>query len=384
MFVPRALRLKGVKETQKRKPAGSDVTEASSDDALVQAMQNASTNSAAPSPAAQEEDVGNKTKNNKGPKGSKPGATATTPEYLAQLVAGMELIFTDYAHQDDDGARWLVERYRTVDSEEKYIHLTAILDHPNLATLKPQATQPLLRHALQEFPSPTLDLSPSGFYVRRRPSTYPAPFVPPNSFSVVDNDSGLSFWDQRTIYVEPHIRHLCKTPAKVAHWLKEHGQLRAKWLPVQAVHTLYNSCAFVVLSGNVMHEDQWGKWRAAGKPDDWRVMTKAENLKRTEEYEALVRESKAQAARQRGSSNSIGEAAKQRRISESVDEEGGQSGEQNALVADAVGSGEQAASKKKKRKRTKPGTGTADAEADIQAGGAELSGDGDRGIKRRA
>lgn len=104
------------------------------------------------------------------------------------------------------------------------------------------------------------------------------------------DDEGVSFWDQRTIYVEPHIRHLCKTPAKVAHWLKEHGQIKAKWLPIQAVHTLYNSCAFVVLSGNVMHEDVWRKWRDTGKPDDWKIMTKVEHTKRTREYLQLLKE----------------------------------------------------------------------------------------------
>lgn len=340
MFVPRALRLKGVKEAKKRKldhPRSPGSAGVSREDALVHAMQNTSTNSVATSPEAQQAE-----------QGDKPAATTASPEYLAQLVAGIELIFTDYAHQDKEGAKWLQERYRTVDGEEKYIHLTAVLEHPNIVTLKPQATQTLLRQALQDIPSPTLGLSPSGFYVRRRPSTYPAPFVPAGSFSATD-DEGLGFWDQRTIYVEPHIRHMCKTPAKVAHWLKEHGQLRAKWLPVQAVHTLYNSCAFVVLSGNVMHEDQWKKWRVAGKPGDWRVMTKVENLKRTEEYEALVRESRAEMARLRRGSNKVGEG----------NEEGeGEDAVQHVPEASVAGDGEQAASKtktekkKKKRKRS--------------------------------
>lgn len=292
MFVPRALRLKGVKETQKRKP-DKTIPDASSprEDALVQAMQKTSTNSAAASPASTQNE------NVKPPVVShQPKATTSTPsDYLAQLAAGIELIFTDYAHQHTSSAKWLQEHYRTIDTEERYVHFTAILDHPNIATLKPQATQMLLRQALIENPSHMLELSENGFYVRRRPSTYPASFVPSNSFDIV-NDDGLSFWDQRSIYVEPHIRHLCKTPAKVAHWLKEQGQLKAKWLPVQAVHTLYNSCAFVVLSGNVMHEDQWKKWRANEKPENWRIMTKVENLKRTEEYVALKAASTVQAA----------------------------------------------------------------------------------------
>lgn len=283
MFVPRALRIKGVKETQRRKPEtttpdGSSLRE----DALVQATQKASTNSAATSPAPLQSELEKRSAVSSQAKAN----TSASSEHLAQLAAGIELIFTDYAHQHTNSANWLHERYRTIEAGEKYVHLTAILDHPNIATLKPQATQMLLRQALNENPCHALELSENGFYVRRRPSTYPASFVPANSFDIV-NDDGLSFWDQRTIYVEPHIRHLCKTPAKVAHWLKKHGQLKAKWLPVQAVYTLYNSCAFVVLSGNVMHEDQWKKWRANERPKDWRVMTKVDNLKRTEEYIAL-------------------------------------------------------------------------------------------------
>lgn len=168
------------------------------------------------------------------------------------------------------------------------IHLTAILEHPTISKLKPEATQVLLKQALRDHPSNILELSNNKYYVRRRPSTNPLPFVPHNSFEVVDDD-GLSFWDQRTIYVEPHLRNMCPTPARVAHWLTDHGQLKSKWLPIQAVHTLWNSCAFVVLSGNVTHEGTWNKWREAGKPDDWKIMTKVEHTKRTAEYLALLK-----------------------------------------------------------------------------------------------
>lgn len=145
----------------------------------------------------------------------------------------------------------------------------------------------LLQRALREHPSKLLELASNGYYVRRKPSTFPPTFLPNNSFEVHDDD-GLSFWDQRTIYVEPHLRSICQTPAKLAYWLKEHGQLKPKWLPIQATHMLYNSCAFVVLSGSVMHEDVWSKWRAAGKPDNWKILTKVEHTKRTAEYVALL------------------------------------------------------------------------------------------------
>jgi hypothetical protein len=167
------------------------------------------------------------------------------------------------------------------------IHLTAILEHPNISSLKPEATQVLLQRALREQPSERLEPERNGYHVRRKPSSYPPRFLPHNSFDVV-NDDGLTFWDQRTIYVEPHLRNLCQTPAKVAYWLNEHGHIKPKWLPIQAVHMLWNSCAYVVLSGNVTHQDTWQKWRAAGKPDNWKILTKVEHTKRTAEYVAML------------------------------------------------------------------------------------------------
>lgn len=338
MFIPRALRLKSVKEAQKRKPHKTAAASRPDEDALEQAIPKTNTDAVAASTTTSYQEKQNDKRLDA--KSSKSPHSTVSAEYLAQLAAGVELIFTDYAHQDTESAQWLQYRYRTIDAGEKCtwsfvltgaiycapqwcgsiqvaldsidplgrttthlpidIHLTAILEHSNIATLKPEANQIFLRQALQEVPSQILELSTNESYVRRRPTTYPAAFVPTNSFQVV-NDDGISFWDQRTIYVEPHIRNLCKTPAKVAHWLKENGQLRAKWLPVQAVHTLYNSCAFVVLSGNVTHEDLWKKWRATEKPENWKVMTKMENLKRTEEYIALRKASIAEVASKRES-----------------------------------------------------------------------------------
>jgi hypothetical protein len=300
MFVPRALRLKGIREPQRPKPreppAAAAETETNKDDALVNAMEGISTNS--PQPQKEPPD----------PKAITRGPRFTvkpaTPEYLAQLVAGVELIFSDYAHQEESRAAWLQQRYRTVDGEDRcmsasqrppefpsdyrtVVHLTAILEHPNISTLKPEATQVLLQQALRENPSNTIEVASNGYHVRQRPSESPPKFVPHNSFELI-NDDGLSFWDERTIYVEPHLRSICQTPAKLAYWLKAHGRLRSKWLPVQAVHMLWNSCAFVVLSGNVMHEDTWAKWRATNKPDNWKILTKVEHTKRTAEYVALL------------------------------------------------------------------------------------------------
>ncbi|KAI4625432.1 hypothetical protein J4E80_002563 [Alternaria sp. BMP 0032] len=283
MFIPRALRLKGVREKPRPKPAQAPSkapAEGDQDDALVEAMQKTRTSS--PTDQPEQTDL----------KATKPGPRFTTkpvtPEYIGQLAAGIELIFTDYAHQEEQRAKWLQDHYRTVDGEDKYIHLTAILEHPNISSLKPEASQILLQQALRDHPSKILEFSSNGYHVRRKPSSYPPKYLPHNSFEVTDDD-GLAFWDQRTIYVEPHLRNICPTPAKVAYWLAEHGELRPKWLPIQAVHTLWNSCAFVVLSGSVMHEDVWQKWREADKPENWKIMTKVEHTKRTAEYVALLK-----------------------------------------------------------------------------------------------
>jgi hypothetical protein len=116
MFVPRALRLKGVRENSRPKPTKPPKTQADSaepnhDDALVQAMQNTTTNSPEYQPEPTEA------------KDLKPGPRFTTkpvtPEYIGQLAAGIGLIFSDYAHQEEDRAAWLQQHYRTVDGEEK-------------------------------------------------------------------------------------------------------------------------------------------------------------------------------------------------------------------------------------------------------------------------
>jgi len=52
-------------------------------------------------------------------RGPKFTVKPVTPEYIAQLAAGVELIFSDYAHQEEVRSKWLQERYRTVDGEQK-------------------------------------------------------------------------------------------------------------------------------------------------------------------------------------------------------------------------------------------------------------------------
>jgi hypothetical protein len=113
MFVPRALRLKGVREKPQPRPSKSLANNAGpdGDEALVEAMQKTSTNSPTHQPEEQIDPIA-----------AKPGPRFTTksvtPEYIAQLAAGIELIFTDYAHQEEERAAWLQERYRTLEEED--------------------------------------------------------------------------------------------------------------------------------------------------------------------------------------------------------------------------------------------------------------------------
>lgn len=114
MFVPRALRLKGVKEKPRPKPSKpppAQTTVRSNDDALVDAMEGISTNSPAPQQEQTDPQV------IKG--GPRFNIKPVTPQYLAQLVSGVELIFSDYAHHEEVQAAWLQQRYRSVDGGDK-------------------------------------------------------------------------------------------------------------------------------------------------------------------------------------------------------------------------------------------------------------------------
>lgn len=118
MFVPRAVRLKGVKEPPRSrlsKPSAETQTskdDTNSRDGLVEAMGDTSMNS----PTPQRDVASDVPAPSRGPRfTTKP----VTPEYIAQLAAGIELIFTDYAHQEEERSRWLKNRYREVDGEKK-------------------------------------------------------------------------------------------------------------------------------------------------------------------------------------------------------------------------------------------------------------------------
>ncbi|PSN69039.1 hypothetical protein BS50DRAFT_675278 [Corynespora cassiicola Philippines] len=212
-------------------------------------------------------------------------ASGMSSDYLAQVAVGIELLFTDFALQDEKNAAWLASLYRVVEGEMNFVHLSNFVHHPSLATIDPAVTQKSLQQAIKEYGSKYLEMSRDTYYVRRSPNTYPLPFIPANAISVV-NEKGLDFWSERTIYVETHARSKkwAKCAPKIAQWLQSHGELRNKWLPIQTVRILDSGGALITLSGNVTHQDIWQKWAKKGKPNGWTLMTKIEYDRRTKEH----------------------------------------------------------------------------------------------------
>lgn len=117
MFVPRAVRLKGVKELPRpklSKPSAKSQTgknDTNGRDGLVEAMGDASMES----PTTHQDIAQDAPAPSRGPRFTTKPAT---PEYISQVAAGIELIFTDYAHQEEERSRWLKKRYRVVDGDE--------------------------------------------------------------------------------------------------------------------------------------------------------------------------------------------------------------------------------------------------------------------------
>lgn len=109
MFVPRALRLKGGKE-QKKTPNAPPARRPPVKEA------NQALEATSPPPNSDNKSSAHELKPKSGPQFTNP---TVTPEYLGWLLCGIELIFTDYAHQDTDGAAWLEKHSRDVDGQSK-------------------------------------------------------------------------------------------------------------------------------------------------------------------------------------------------------------------------------------------------------------------------
>ncbi|KAF2462983.1 uncharacterized protein BDR25DRAFT_180279, partial [Lindgomyces ingoldianus] len=286
-FVPRVLRLKGAHEPRNAprklfsEPATADQGPAVASSLLGNEQLQANKNSLLETkPTSDENQKASDSTKVRGPKFT---VAPVTDEYLAQLVCGIELLFTDYAIQSVKGSKWLESRYWSDDEtgkEDKYIHISDFVEHPYVDRLRPRPTQDLIRRALQENPSEYLETAKDGSLVRRKPSTFPAKFIP----KVILKD-GIDFWDERTIYIEPHDLILIKCLAKLAWWLKTQVLLGQKWLPIQNIRPMYKRCAFVVVSRNVRHDYVW---REVKMPDSWKVMSWVEHQKRTDEYLELL------------------------------------------------------------------------------------------------
>jgi hypothetical protein len=292
----------------------------------------------------------------RGPKFAAP--PGVDDAYLQKVVCGLELIFSDYAHHDAASKAWSTPFYRTINGEEKCkslpfplttnpqeipmlinddldIHLSVLISHRALSTLRPQCTQTHITNAITAYPSPLLETTSSHpsapiTHVRRKPSTYPAPFMPV-SLGPSPPTPSPEFWHARTIYVEPSQRFVTSVPAALAWHIKNDARMREKWLPVQAV--LYDGlkgehlCAWVVLSGDVEVGGMFEKWDEARRKrnaealaaaedaakfrgaqdkgeafvklplqimkgetglEDWMILTRKEFYRRDEEYARLV------------------------------------------------------------------------------------------------
>lgn len=112
MFIPRAVRLKGTTSKPKTLTHVESINSDTGNTASPQPQPEDLVSIPNPEPPAGPKNATSTTK-------KAAVATAFKPDYLGQLLCGIELIFTDYAHQDPDGSKWLQTHYRHVDGEGK-------------------------------------------------------------------------------------------------------------------------------------------------------------------------------------------------------------------------------------------------------------------------
>ncbi|ORY00375.1 hypothetical protein BCR34DRAFT_606275 [Clohesyomyces aquaticus] len=344
-FVPRALRLKGVREPANppRKRPPPKVRSCPEDRLCTFVEQNEVTSSAAPPTSDEDQqslalafrdktteaDTSN-SQDQIRPRsdtahGSKHTEASVTEDYLAQIVCGVDLLFTDYAIQSRKGSKWLKDHYQHDPRGNEYIAIKDIVDHPYIDRLRPTPTEALIRRALQEKASMFLEISEDGTLVRRNPFFYPYKFTPENSFSEVD-DSGVTYWHQKTVYIEPHDLTLVKNPAKFSWYLQTQVFRGDIWLPIQHILPMHKSCAFVVTTRNVVQQEAWTH---IDIPISWKVMSWVEHKKRTEEYleilqnekEELEAEAENEVKRKNGSQRKRGGRIKKKRKHEETSEQ---------------------------------------------------------------
>ncbi|RPB01864.1 hypothetical protein L873DRAFT_610329 [Choiromyces venosus 120613-1] len=197
------------------------------------------------------------------------------PTLAKEVVMALEILFSDYGIENGP-PEWFSERMRSVEGEGNFIHLSALLDCPLLAEMKPKPLQVTLRKALTQYPSDFLQLSKDKYYIRRRHE-----YLPSSKSTAGPRKNS----EDSTIYIEPHVTGITLNPGRVARMLSQSAMPR-KYLPVQFVEAGDTAWAFVILSTAVSHEDAANQelW-----PKDWIIMTKHEWRRRDEEYQQLRR-----------------------------------------------------------------------------------------------
>ncbi|KAF2839752.1 hypothetical protein M501DRAFT_1015842 [Patellaria atrata CBS 101060] len=220
--------------------------------------------------------------------------TKEDTEYFEQLICAVELVFATYAYKDKDSRKWLETHQRSINGEEGYIHLSALLTHSYLTTFRKIPSQVQFRQALISNLKghSQLQHSRDGYLVRRIPGSMAQSLAGGEPDGELTKDN--KFWNARTVYIEPHLSMLCTTPAKVLWWIKKAKGFRKAYLPIQKIWSPHVAYAFVLLRKQVAECDV----RKLGWPDDWIVLSKDEHTRRTQEYITLLRTGSAESPNQ--------------------------------------------------------------------------------------
>ena len=113
MFIPRAVRLKNTTSTGRKSTAHTKPTNKNARNPGLESGAASSGIDSKHAPPVDDHKDTNPTI------AKSPSLPTLKLDYVGQLLHGVELIFTDYAHQDPSGANWLETHYRVIDGEER-------------------------------------------------------------------------------------------------------------------------------------------------------------------------------------------------------------------------------------------------------------------------
>ncbi len=150
MFIPRALRLKGIREPPRPKSKSAKKVSQSSPSKAHASNEIVVTEE----PPGESTDISPHLDE---PKIVKPDSRFTsknvTSEYIAEVAAGIELIFTDYAHQESERAKWLQDHHRNIDEGDKCTRFNMKFSLVKLMTIRsysPYSDTPASEHCVYE------------------------------------------------------------------------------------------------------------------------------------------------------------------------------------------------------------------------------------------